>query len=70
MKTYIIETEKSSICNAGYLNNFKVVEDINDAEEFATKEAAQDETDLFKAEFGKSGKIIARVREFVNNQLQ
>ena len=62
-KQFIIEVEKALDWNAGYLNcEGKVVEDITDAQEFESESEAQDEADLFNIEYGRGGRILARVR--------
>ena len=61
-KKFIIEVEKALDWNAGYLNyDGKVVEDIKEAQEFDSEEA-EDEATSFNIEYGKGGRIYARVR--------
>lgn len=63
MKTYIVEVEKGIDWNNGFLNYAgKVIEDIRQAEQFEDYQNAEDAATLFNAEYGKSGKIYARVR--------
>lgn len=62
-KKFIIEVEKALDWNAGYLNyDGKVVEDIKEAQEFDSEEEAEDEATSFNIEYGKGGRIYARVR--------
>lgn len=62
-KTFIVEVEKGLDWNAGYLNwNSEVSEDIKEANEFDSEESAQESADLFNIEFGRNGRIYARVR--------
>ena len=62
-KTFIIEVEKALDWEAGYLNwDGKVVNNIEDAQEFDSEEDAQDEATLFNIEYGRNGQIYARVR--------
>lgn len=61
--TFIVEVEKALDWNAGYLNwNNKVTEDIKKAIEFENKEEAQNAATLFNIEYGRGGRIYARVR--------
>lgn len=62
MKTFIIEVEKAINWNAGYLNEEgNVTENINDAKIYEDRCQASDDAVLFNVEFGKNGKIYARV---------
>lgn len=59
---FIIEVEKALDWEAGYLNwDSKVVSNIEDAQQFDSEEEAQDEATLFNIQYGKNGKIYARV---------
>jgi hypothetical protein len=65
MKTtyYFVEVEKGLDWNNGYLDyNNKVVEDITKANHFESEEEAQDAANTFNIEFGRGGRIYARVR--------
>lgn len=64
-KKFIIEVEKGSNWNAGYLNwKGEVVEDIKEANEFENEEDAEDEASLFNIKYDRNsqGKIYANVR--------
>lgn len=61
-KTFIVEVEKALDWEAGYLNwNNKVVADIKDAQGFDNKEDAEDAATTFNIEYGRNGRIYARV---------
>jgi len=62
-KTFIVEVEKALDWNEGYLNwDNKVVEDINDAQQFDNEEEAEDAASMFNIEYGRKGRIYARVQ--------
>jgi hypothetical protein len=63
MKTsFIVEVEKSLDWENGFLNyEGKVVSNISEAHNFETEEDAEDAADSFNREFGRNGRILARV---------
>jgi len=62
-KTFIVEVEKALDWNEGYLNwDNKVVQDINDAQQFDDEEEAEDAAKMFNIKYGKNGRIYARVQ--------
>jgi hypothetical protein len=59
---FFVEVEKALDWEAGYLNwNGKVVTDIKEAQEFDSKEDAEDAASSFNIEYGRNGRIYARV---------
>jgi hypothetical protein len=61
---FFVEVEKALDWNNGYLNwDNKVVNNIKDAHEFDSKEDAQDAASIFNIEYGRNGRIYARVRD-------
>jgi hypothetical protein len=62
-KKFIVEVEKGLNWNHGYLNwKGEVVEDIKEANEWDNEEEAQDAASLFNIEYGRGGRIYAKVR--------
>lgn len=61
-ETFFVEVEKGCDWNNGYLNyDNKVVNDIKDAQKFDSKEDAGDAADSFNIEYGRGGRIYARI---------
>jgi hypothetical protein len=61
-KQFIVEIEKALDWENGFLCENKVVSEITQAQEFDNIEDAQDAADLFNIEYGRDGRIYARVR--------
>lgn len=62
-KKFFVEVEKALDWQDGYLNwNGKVVTDIKEAEHFEKLEDAEDTAASFNIEYGRNGRIYARVR--------
>ena len=62
-KKFFVEVEKGLDWEKGYLNwNNKVVTDIKDAQEFDNEEDAEDAATTFNIDYGRNGRIYARVR--------
>lgn len=60
---FFVEVEKAIDWESGYLNwDNKVVTDIKDAQDFDNKEDAEDAATTFNIEYGRNGRIYARVR--------
>lgn len=60
---FFVEVEKAIDWGSGYLNwDNKVVTDIKDAQDFDNKEDAEDAATTFNIEYGRNGRIYARVR--------
>ena len=61
-KIFFVEVEKALDWENGYLNwDNKVVTDIKEAQEFDNKEDAEDAASTFNIEYGRNGRIYARV---------
>jgi len=61
-KKFFVEVEKALDWENGYLNwDNKVVTDIKEAQEFDSKEDADDAATSFNIEYGRNGRIYARV---------
>jgi hypothetical protein len=61
-KKFFVEVEKAIDWENGYLNwDNKVVTDIKEAQEFDSKEDAEDAASTFNIEYGRNGRIYARV---------
>lgn len=61
-KKFFVKVEKALDWEKGYLNwDNKVVTDIKEAQEFDNKEDAEDSATTFNIEYGRNGKIYARV---------
>lgn len=62
-KKFFVEVEKALDWNNGYLNwDNKVVESINDAQEFDSREEAEDAASTFNTTYGRNCRIYARVK--------
>lgn len=62
-KTFFVEVEKGLDWENGFLDwNGKVVTNIIDAYEFENEEDAEDAASTFNIQFGRNGRIYARVR--------
>lgn len=60
---FFVEVEKALDWENGYLNwDNKVVTDIKEAQEFDSKEDAEDAACTFNIDYGRNGRIYARVR--------